>query len=248
MTELKNGSLKESLSALVDNEGLEQDLQTLLDNSDDQALRSSWARYHAASRVMRNEPVTQVDLSASIMAAIDKEALPALDSSTIALDDQAGLTTAGAVKSQGFFGSVMSKFSTANLGRAAVACSVTFAVFMGVQNFQEGTPVGEEASGIAAAQSNKASSSETTVAAQRHALATYSQAVARPVGTQQRALPPSFRVNPLPASEESAKLLNEAQLQKYFSQVMMRHAEESSAIGSMGLIPVARASRFQTEK
>lgn len=66
--------LKQSLSALMDNEADEMELRRVLNAVNDPQVRADWSYYHAARAAMHNEPsYAQVDLSASIMAAIDAE-------------------------------------------------------------------------------------------------------------------------------------------------------------------------------
>ncbi|MDY7218946.1 RseA family anti-sigma factor [Denitrificimonas sp. JX-1] len=105
--------LKQSLSALIDNEADELELRRVLNASHDPELRASWSRYHLARAVMHNENYSaQVDLSANIMAAIDKE--PILQASE----------TKKARK-------------ISWLGRVAVAASVTLAVLGGVRFYNQ---------------------------------------------------------------------------------------------------------------
>ena len=66
--------LKQSLSALIDSEADELELRRVLNASHEPELRDTWSRYQVARAAMHNEPLSvQVDLSASIMAAIDAE-------------------------------------------------------------------------------------------------------------------------------------------------------------------------------
>ncbi|WP_416140341.1 sigma-E factor negative regulatory protein [Halomonas sp. HK25] len=73
---------RESLSALMDNEGDELELRRLLktlDASPDAA--EAWRRYHLMRSLMRREPDVDVstDLSAGIMARLQDEQLPQMD-------------------------------------------------------------------------------------------------------------------------------------------------------------------------
>jgi sigma-E factor negative regulatory protein RseA len=65
--------IRESLSALMDSEASELELQRILQHSDDESLRGSWQRYHAVRHVL-HEPGPQgnleIDLSLQIREAI----------------------------------------------------------------------------------------------------------------------------------------------------------------------------------
>ena len=68
--------LRESLSALMDDEANELELQRLLKQvGDDAELRSTWIRYNAARSVMSGQEVShmQLDISAKVRASIDAE-------------------------------------------------------------------------------------------------------------------------------------------------------------------------------
>lgn len=111
-------NLKQSLSALMDNEADELELHRVLQASNDAQLREQWSRYHMARAAMHNESwQPQTDLSAQIMAAIEAEpALPAAQHDTFK-------TAAPKRKAT----------SSPWFARVAVAASVTLAVLAGVR-------------------------------------------------------------------------------------------------------------------
>ena len=110
--------LKQSLSALIDNETDELELRRVLNASHNPELRASWSRYQIARAAMHNEPMSaKIDLSASIMAAIDNE--PEL---SVTQTEQRKTA-----KASGF----------AWLTRVAVAASVTLAVLGGVRFYNQ---------------------------------------------------------------------------------------------------------------
>lgn len=114
--------LKQSLSALIDNEADELELRRILNASDDAELRGRWSRYHIARAAMHNEQFSvQEDLSASIMAAINNEPVLATKSA-----DQPVITKQP-TKGRGI----------PWLGRVAVAASVTLAVLGGVRFYNQ---------------------------------------------------------------------------------------------------------------
>ena len=73
--------MRESLSALMDNEANEMELQRVLKQvGDDEELRQTWVRYHAARTVMTGQGVQnmQLDISGRVRDAIREEARPGL--------------------------------------------------------------------------------------------------------------------------------------------------------------------------
>lgn len=114
--------LKQSLSALIDNEADELELRRVLNASNDPEVRASWSRYQIARAAMHSEPFSvQSDLSASIMAAIDAE--PALN---VNMPEQ----PAAEVRAKNVYRAPW-------LGRLAVAASVTLAVLGGVRFYNQ---------------------------------------------------------------------------------------------------------------
>jgi sigma-E factor negative regulatory protein RseA len=75
MTDKTDSKVRESLSAMVDNEASEFELfRTTKMLSEDDELRQAWHRYHLASSVMGTEgPIIATDLSAQIASAIELE-------------------------------------------------------------------------------------------------------------------------------------------------------------------------------
>ncbi|MGJ7456396.1 sigma-E factor negative regulatory protein [Halomonas sp. MA07-2] len=116
---------RESLSALMDNEGDELELRRLLktlDASPDAA--EAWRRYHLMRSLMRREPDVDVstDLSAGIMARLQDEQPPQMD------------TAPPTVR------------RTLPFARSAgIAAAVSLMVITGVQFYSGGTPGGGSA-------------------------------------------------------------------------------------------------------
>lgn len=114
-------ALKESLSAVMDNEADELELRRLLAASDDPQLRSTWSRYQLARAAMHKDLlVPHLDIAAAVSAALADEALP---------------EPVKAVASRG---------SWRGLGRMAVAASVTVAVLAGVRLYNGGDMAGQQ--------------------------------------------------------------------------------------------------------
>ncbi|MEK8080967.1 sigma-E factor negative regulatory protein [Pseudomonas sp. XK-1] len=105
-------TIKESLSAVMDNEADELEVRRVLAASDDAELRATWSRYQIARAVMHKELLEpRLDIAAAVSAALADEALPVT-----------------AAKSAG---------SWRSIGRLAVAASVTLAVLAGVRLYNQ---------------------------------------------------------------------------------------------------------------
>ncbi|SDH93733.1 sigma-E factor negative regulatory protein RseA [Pseudomonas benzenivorans] len=119
-------ALKESLSAVMDNEADELELRRVLGASDDAELRATWSRYQIARAVMHQELLEpRLDIAAAVSAALADEALPVVDKV------------------------VRSPWRL--VGRLAVAASVTVAVLAGVRLYNQ-----DEVSGTQLAQQQAA--------------------------------------------------------------------------------------------
>lgn len=115
-------ALKESLSAVMDNEADELELRRVLGASDDAELRATWSRYQIARAVMHQELLEpRLDIAAAVSAALADEALPVADK--------------------------VVRGPWRLVGRLAVAASVTVAVLAGVRLYNQ-----DEVSGTQLAQ------------------------------------------------------------------------------------------------
>jgi sigma-E factor negative regulatory protein RseA len=72
--------IRESLSALIDNEANELELERVLSQSRQEELRVTWTRFHVVRSAMRGEAVSAfhgLDVSAGVQAALADESLAA---------------------------------------------------------------------------------------------------------------------------------------------------------------------------
>ncbi|QHD50188.1 sigma-E factor negative regulatory protein [Vreelandella aquamarina] len=84
---------RESLSALMDNESDELELRRVLKSlPDDADAAETWRRYHLARSMMQRERSVDVsvDLSAGILARLNEEPAPVMESETVAAPARAG--------------------------------------------------------------------------------------------------------------------------------------------------------------
>ncbi|WP_226664876.1 sigma-E factor negative regulatory protein [Microbulbifer aggregans] len=215
--------LNESLSAMMDGEASELEIQRLLKESsagggaDD--LGQRWSRYQLAASVMRGEQVAPVDLglAASISVAIDEEPAHHVQPDVAAND-------AGA-RSRWW----------RPLSRGAVAATVAFAAVLGVQQIQQPVTSGGE-----------------LVAEVERPVQQPVQSAPRPSGFYVPALNTrSVSTMPLVTPEQRgvagqqnlpAQLVPSADLMRHLNRVMVEHSEQAAQMGSQGMVPFARAT------
>tara|TARA_R110000822_G_scaffold2089_15_gene10073 strand:- start:1302 stop:1922 length:621 start_codon:yes stop_codon:yes gene_type:complete len=206
---MSNQSLQESISALMDNEADELEIRRVLQASEsDPALRSTWDRYQMARSIMHKEPwQPKVDLSAGISALIADEAVPV------------------AVESK-------SPRVWRNLSRLAVAASVTLAVLVGVNMFnQDGSPA---ESGMVA-DLPPAASSPVAVA---------------PVSSQPSqggAVLAGFSQPQLNGDANAEQKAPSAWQEQRIGTYLRQHAEHSSRFEAPQLLPYARAASLENQ-
>lgn len=203
---MRSESLRETLSALMDDEAEQLELRRVLHAGEqDPDVRRSWERYQLARSVMHKEPWQPgVDLSAGIAAALADEPVPAI----------APTVAPTRWKMQ--------------LGRVAVAASVTLAVLVGVRMInQDGMP---DTNTMAAVE-------RTAPAAGTPAMAAAS-AQARPGAVLAGFSSHADQAEPQQAAGPSA--WQEQRIGSY----LRRHAE-NSAQAAPNLVPYARAASLE---
>jgi sigma-E factor negative regulatory protein RseA len=194
-------ALHESLSAVMDNEADELELRRVLAASGEAELRTTWSRYQLARAAMHKELVEpRFDISAAVSAAIADEAVPA----SAAVTDKA--------KRSGW----------QNIGRIAVAASVTVAVLAGVRLYNQ-----NEAAPQMAQQSAPASIAVPQAAQGPAMLAGYSEGEAATAAQ--------------PIEGAAAEGWHEKRLPEYVRQ----HAQQAALGGSETALPYARAASVE---
>lgn len=206
---MSNQSLQESLSALMDNEADELEVRRVLQASEnDSATRSTWSRYQLARAIMHKEPwQPEVDLSAGIAAIIANEPAPVVEER----------------KSPRLW---------QNLSRVAVAASVTLAVLVGVNVFNQD---GSSADPAMVADLPAAAAAPVAVSplpAQAHqggaVLAGFSQPQVNGEATADQKAPSAWQ-------------------EQRIGTYMRQHAEHSSRFEAPQLIPYARAASLENQ-
>ncbi|CDZ95991.1 sigma-E factor negative regulatory protein [Pseudomonas saudiphocaensis] len=117
-------ALHESLSAVMDNEADELELRRVLAAGGESETRATWSRYQLARAAMHRELIEpRLDIASAVSAALADE--PALNVSPAAAKPQR-------------------KSAWRNLGRIAVAASVTVAVLAGVRLYNQSEVAGPQ--------------------------------------------------------------------------------------------------------
>ena len=122
-----SAELGETLSALMDGEASEQDLQRVLENIDDEGVRDVWVRFHGARESLSASAAGDhyhIDLSRRIRAAIEQE--PDLDIPAEAASGEAPVQIRPVARWQRF---------SRPLASFAVAASVFAVVLVGSQYY-----------------------------------------------------------------------------------------------------------------
>lgn len=193
-------SLQESLSAVMDNEADQLELRRVIAASAEADVRATWSRYQLARAVMHKELIEpRLDIASAVSAAIADEKVP---------------------------GKVTSAWR--NVGRLAVAASVTVAVLAGVRLYNQ-----DEVGGVQLAQ-QQAQPAQVTVPQQQGGngpvLAGFTEGgaqVATPAGAQ---------------GDQAA--WHDQRLAEYLRQ----HAQQSATSGVEGPLPYARAASLEEQR
>lgn len=231
MTDSSSSPLRESISALVDGEQNDMDLQRILNSMrDDPAseARLVWHRYQLVRHVMKGEQGfdLSIDLSESIRQTL-------------------------ATESPGGSAQVGKKISVlwSGMAKTAVAASVMLGVLFGVQQLT--LDAGQPVSGSVAVD---ASATQPEITAQTGAVVPDGFQLpplsARTVSTnplvpaRQQVFSQSADVSRNTFSDvpQNVIILNDAQFQEQINRLMHKHAQDAASAGSLGTLPYARVS------
>ncbi len=193
-------ALHESLSAVMDNEADELELRRVLAADGDTEMRSTWSRYQIARAAMHKELIEpRLDIASAVSAA---------------LADEPAITVA---KPQ--------RFAWRNIGRIAVAASVTVAVLAGVRLYNQSEVAGPQIAQQAAQPSI--------------AVPQTNQGPAVLAGYSEDAGAPEVQAA---AAEGASESWHEKRLPAYVRQ----HAQQAAfGSGTEGALPYARAASME---
>ena len=217
--------LGESLSALMDGEATDQELEQVLDGLSDKDLRETWARYHNASSSLApgsGGAAIDIGLADRICAAIAEE--PALSMVTEAAPGEAPRTIEPVARWQRF---------SRPMASFAVAASVFAAVLVGTQFY--GTL--QTGPGADAAATERLASGGVVGALGGAAVRTDFVDSAEAPYAERLDTPASQ-----PVSDYNA--IARDRLQRY----LLPHAEEAALNGNQGMMPFAKVATFEIEE
>ena len=222
-----NEQLGESLSALMDGEAGSVDLDRVLENVSDPALRDAWRRYHGARDSLEpGASFVNLDMSGRIMAALESE--PTYSQSAAAPGDDPR-AAAAAIRPVGRFEKFLRPVAS-----FAVAASVTAAVLLGSQYYgllDTGASAIPASRDIAENTGQSERGSPVTLLGGTATLAGYGYAV-------------PAQAQPEAASATDYDAIARERLRRY----MLPHAEEASLNSPQGMMPYAKVATFGTEE
>ncbi len=232
--------LAESLSALMDNQASELEIQRLMKALDtDPDLKSTWSRYQVASAGLKGDlPVmASSDFASRVSAAIDAEETYSLQPKVASANHAAANEDRSANTSGNVVAMPMRWWQQA--GRVAVAASVAGALVVGVQQYQSAVPQTAEI----AANTPVASPVATTEAKAANlpsginAPGLSARTVAVQSGYESR--PHENRRVMFVPRQQAAPVYNE-DVSVYVNQLIQEHTDNASLNGGQGMLPYTR--------
>ncbi len=229
--------LAESLSALIDNEASEMEMQRLLKALDaDPELKTTWSRYQIASAGLKGKlPVlASSDFAARVSAAVDAE------------ETYSSVATVVPVAATGNNVVAMPMRWWQQVGRAAVAASVAGVLIVGVQQYQAVVPQSAEIAG------NNPAVTPTVLPEAKvanlpsgiNAPALSARTVAVQSGYESR--PQENRRVMFVPRQEAAPVYNE-DISTYVNQLIQEHTDNASANAGQGMLPYTRVILIEEE-
>lgn len=211
-------SLEESLSALVDGQVSELELQRLLKAMEQGTdLKATWGRYQVASSALKGEPVSfaSIDFASRVSAAIAEEE---------------NVTSASP--------SVVQKVANwrYQLGRVALVASVAGGMILGVQQFGSGSPQVAQVAAVSTAPAQSASPSVNLP----------STILSPSVSARTVALQSGFETRPQESrrvtfqSRPAAPAIPEEEVTRYVNQMIQAHSDNAAMNSGQGVLPYAR--------
>ena len=229
---IANSSVKESISALLDEEANDLDLQRILksleDGSADQAsVRDTWSKYERVGALVRNEAHAsfQFDISASVREAIDQEQN---------------------VSEQALPSGNRRYWWRDIAGKTAIAATVTFAVIMGVQEYAGVGPSSGEGAVIASNSSSQvAPASVGAVVPEGFEQPNLRAATVSAGGVSSAGKTMSYSVN-MPTANRPSESVRVGEIDAQdVNRLLYLHAKQVSENSAMGVLPYARVQSIE---
>ena len=227
--------LAESLSALMDNEVSELELQRLLKALDaDPEVKATWSRYQVVSAGLKGKlpAMASSDFAARISAAIDAEETHSQQSTP----KQSVIADNVVVVPSSWW---------QQLGRAAIAASVAGALVVGVQQYQAIAPQSADiAANTPAAAPAATESKVVNLPSGINAPALSARTVAVQSGYESR--PQESRQVMFVPRQEAVPVHNE-DITTYVNQLIQEHTDNASLNGGQGMLPYTRVILTEEE-
>lgn len=243
MTEqIQSPALAESVSALMDNQASELELQRLLKAMEvDSELKSTWFRYQIASAGLKKDlpVIASNDFAARISAAIDAE-------ETYLIQPPVSIQRNVGPASSATNMIAMPLRWWQQAGRVAVAASVAGALIVGVQQYQAVAPQTAEFANSTittvpvVANETKAANLPSGI----NAPALSARTVAVQSGYESR--PQENRRVMFVPRQEAAPIYNE-DISTYVNQLIQEHTDNASLNSGQGMLPYTRVILIEEE-
>lgn len=229
--------LVESLSALMDNEASELELQRLLKALDaDLELKATWSRYQVASAGLKGKlPVlAPSDFASRVSAVIDLEESYSVSSPT----SQPGSSSESVI--------VQPLSWWQQVGRVAVAASVAGGLIVGVQQYQSSASQPMEVAATAGVPSSGSADAKgaANLPSGINAPALSARTIAVQSGYEAR--PQENRRVMFVPRQEVAPVYNE-DISAYVNQLIQEHTDSASVNTGQGMLPYTRVILIEEE-
>ncbi len=233
---LADSYLAESLSALMDGQVSELELQRMLKTtSEDADLRARWNRYHVVHAALKKDLtcLAPADFASRISAAIDAE-------------DKLEVVQSQSPKTKASGSAVLAINNWwANIGRVAIAASVAGAVVLGVQQMQ--TQPGASSDLVA-------SSEKMTPLVQEQSAVNLPSGINAPELTARTvAVQSGFESRPNQnrrvafVPRQSAQPVNADEVSAYVNELMEVHSDNAARNSGQGVLPFTRVILTEDE-
>lgn len=237
--------LKESISALMDDEANELELQRVLSNSDEE-VSATWQRYHQIRQVMRESgpEISSIDVRSAVSVSLNYDELDAMDDD---VDPFASSQSSSSFEKSSSFDSgqsavhaqgaqvpadeanrVSSKFGIRSV--LAIAASGLFALVLATQ-YQQGLDSNKGGALVA-------DSSQAEVPVESDSLKSES------LKSQDEESFITVAASSHPSNDRAPKIIEHFSEEhaKRFNEYLLRHAEHSVYGSGQGVMPLARVA------
>lgn len=227
--------LAETISALMDNEVSELELQRVLKATEkDAELKAAWDRYHLARSILKKDSIqlAPANFAERICAALESET---------AYQPQGEVHLAGSGKTASAIASLSNWWL--NAGRVAVAASVAVAVIIGVQQFQQQP-----------AQPGELVAGTSNIDVQPKPVVNLPSGINAPELTARTvAVQSGFEARPhqnrrvIFVPRQSAQDINPDEISTYVNELMEVHSDNAARNSGQGVLPFTRVILTEDE-